>query len=166
LQGEVQGFYLKLRGTTNAKQSAELDQLISAVRSAMHAAKSIKDISTNIRNLRQSSKDIKYKFFIHHKKETEQLYGQLHKLLHQKRSVSFKKLQEIFTGIQETYSSALQDFYKDAKDASVEDMDLTTALNFNRELFTSNKAMLMAVKDLRLEEKEAKDFNEVPVYRT
>ena len=33
------------------------------------------------------------------------------------------------------------------QDAPIEDLDLTTALNFNRELFTSNEGMLMAAPD-------------------
>ena len=45
-------------------------------------------------------------------------------------------------------------------------MDITTVINFNRELFTSHKAILIAVKDFLLEEKEAEKFNELPVYAT
>ena len=40
---------------------------------------------------------------------------------------------------------------------------MTTVINFNRELYTSNKAMLIAVKDFLLEEKQTEDFNEIPL---
>lgn len=166
LQGELHTFYLDLRTKLQDGQSSHLNQLISSVRSSMHAVKSIKDIRSNITDLRHSSKDIKFGFFIHHKKETAELYRKLSALLWQEKKVSFENLQDIFNEIQENYSSALHDFYKEARDAPIEDLDITTALNFNRELFTSNKAMLMAVKDYLLEEKEAEDFNEVPVYKT
>ena len=166
LQGELQAFYLELRIKLESEQHAELNQLISAVRSSMHAVKSIKDIETNISNLSNSSKDIKYNFFIRHKKETKELYLQLNELLQNEKEVSFEKLQEIFDSVQKNYSSALNNFYAAAQDAPIEDIDITTVINFNRELFTSNKAMLMAVKDLLLEEKQAEDFNEIPVYKT
>jgi len=166
LQGEVQAFYLELRVKLQDKSISQINQWSTAVRSAMHGVKSMKDIDTNINNLKQSSKDIKFDFIMHHQKETQDLYTQLNKFLHKTEEVSFEKLQVLFDGIQENFSNALHDFYKNAPQAPMEDMDFTTVLNFNRELFTSNKAMLIAVKDFLLDEKQAADFNEVPVYQT
>ena len=48
----------------------------------------------------------------------------------------------------------------------MEDIDMTIIINFNRELFTSNKALLIAVKDYLLDEKQADQFNEISVYKT
>lgn len=166
LQGELQAFYLALRPQLAGEPNAELNQLIAAVRSCMHGVKSVTDIRSNITNLKQSSKDIKFDFFIRHKKETELLYAQLNTFIAEQKNVSFENLQSVFDRIQNNYTSALNDFYKKAQHAAIEDMDITIAINFNRELFTSNKAMLMAVKDFLLDEKEAKDFNELPVYKT
>ncbi|MBK9328407.1 MAG: Na/Pi cotransporter family protein [Sphingobacteriales bacterium] len=166
LQGELQSFYLDLRIKTDDEQEGELNQLIAAVRSSMYAVKGIKDISTNITNLRHSSKDIKYDFFMNHKKETKELYDQFHAFMMRKKTASFESLKEVLDSIEYNYSYALNDFYKDAQNAPVEDLDMTIVINFNRELFTSNKAMLMAVKDFLLNEKDAESFNEIPVYRT
>ena len=166
LQGELQAFYLLLRTKVQGERYAQLNQLISSVRSCMHSVKSMKDVAGNINNLSRSSKDIKFNFFTHHKKGTEDLYQQLNALMEQKTKPEFEKLESIFAGIQESYSFSLNNFYKEAQNAPIEDLDITTVLNFNRELFTSNKAMLMAVKDFLLEEKEADDFNEIPVYKT
>ncbi|PWA05920.1 Na/Pi cotransporter family protein [Flavobacterium psychrotolerans] len=166
LQGELQAFYLAFRVKLEGEQNSELNQLISAVRSSMHSVKSMKDIGTNIINLKQSSKNIKYNFFIHHKKETEKLYHQFNTLLFHDEKTRFEVLRQIFDSIQNNYSSALNGFYIEAQHAPIEDIDITTIINFNRELFTSNKAMLMAIKDFLLEEKLAEDFNELPVYKT
>ena len=166
LQGELQAFYLSLRTKVQDERYAQLNQLISSVRSCMHSVKSMKDVAGNINNLSRSSKDIKFNFFRNHKMQTEDLYQQLNALMKQKTKPEFEKLESIFTGIQDNYSSSLNNFYKEAQNAPIEDLDITTALNFNRELFTSNKAMLMAVKDFLLKEKEAEDFNEIPVYMT
>ncbi len=166
LQGELQAFYLSLRTKVQDERYAQLNQLISSVRSCMHSVKSMKDVAGNINNLSRSSKDIKFNFFRNHKMQTEDLYQQLNALMKQKTKPEFEKLESIFTGIQDNYSSSLNNFYKEAQNAPIEDLDITTALNFNRELFTSNKAMLMAVKDFLLKEKEAEDFNEIPVYKT
>ena len=166
LQGELQSFYLSLRTKVKVQQNPLLSQLISAVRSSMHAVKSMKDIGSNIANLRRSSTDIKFNLFTRQKVETEELYRQLNALMEQKTKPDFEKLQSIFTSIQDNYSSALNGFYKEAQDGHIEDMDITTVINFNRELFTSHKAILISVKDFLLEEIEAQGFNETPVYKT
>ena len=166
LQGELQSFYLSLRTKVKVEQNPELSQLISAARSSMHAIKSMKDIGNNIANLRRSSTDIKFSLFTKQRAETEELYKQLNELMEHETKPDFEKLQSIFTKIQDNYSSTLNDFYKQAQDGHIEDMDVTTVINFNRELFTSHKAILIAVKDFLLEEKEAEKFNELPVYAT
>jgi phosphate:Na+ symporter len=166
LQGELQAFYLALRTPLQGEQVAQLNQLISAVRSSMHSVKSMKDIGRNISNLKRSSKDIKYHFFKHHQAETEALYQQLTDFTTHKKKPSFTILQHIYDTIETHYSAALNDFYKEVQLSAIEEVDITTAINFNRELFTSNKAMLMAVKDFVLNEKEAENFNKIPVYRT
>ncbi|MFV8373151.1 Na/Pi cotransporter family protein [Flavobacterium sp. LB2P74] len=166
LQGELQAFYLKLRVKLNSDENSELNQLISAVRSSMHAVKSIKDIGSNITNLSSSSKEIKYQFFLHHKKETQKLYMKLNTFLNTDIKSGFEALKTQFDTIQKNYTSALNTFYIEAQLEPIEDIDITTVINFNRELFTSNKAMLMAVKDILLDEKQAQNFNEIPIYKT
>ncbi len=165
-QGEIQSFYLQLRAKVKDTDIVELNQLISTIRSAMYAVKSMKDIGSNINNLQRSSKDIKYDFFVWHKKETEDLYRVLYACFSQSGKVSFEKLKSVYTSIQSNYTSALNNFYTQATEATIEDLDITIAINFNRELFTSNKAMLMAIKDFLLDEKEADDFNEIPEYES
>ncbi len=166
LHGELQSFYLSLRTKVKDDQNALLSQLISSVRSSMHAIKSMSDIGNNIANLRRSSTDIKFNLFTRQKAETEELYRQLNVLMEQKTKPDFEKLQSIFTTIQDNYSSALNNFYKDAQDGNIEHLDITTVINYNRELFTSHKAILISIKDFLLEEKEAEDFNELAIYTT
>lgn len=166
LQGEMQAFYLKLRIKLNSEQNSELSQLISAARSSMHAVKSVKDIGTNITNLSSSSKDIKYQFFLHHKNETQHLYTKLNAFLIKKELTNFEELEMLFDTIQKNYTTALNTFYTEVQLTTIESIDITTVINFNRELFTSNKAMLMAVKDVLLDEKNAQNFNEIPIYKT
>ena len=166
LQGKIQVFYLELRTKIQSERQGELNQLISAVRNAMHSVKSIKDVHTDIADLRQSSKNIKYHFFLDRKKETENLYLKLNTLVNKEKNASFEELESIIDTIQKKFTAELNNFYSEAQLTTLESMDITTVINFNRELFTSNKAMLMAVKDLLLDEKSAQLFNEIPIYRT
>jgi phosphate:Na+ symporter len=166
LQGELQLFFVQLETKLKDEQSTELRQLVSAVRSAMHSVKSIKDIKSNIMDLKNSSKDIKFLLFTERKTQTENLYKQLNVLLQEPESLIYEKLKTAFNGVEEDYSLTLAGFYKDAQKETMEGMDITTAINFNRELFTSNKAITMAIKDLLLNQEQAEAFNDVPVYKT
>jgi phosphate:Na+ symporter len=62
----------------------------------------------------------------------------------------FENLQD-FNIIEQLYFSTQQFLYRSTK-CSFRKIDITTVINFNRELFTSNKAMLMSVKNFLLKE--------------
>jgi phosphate:Na+ symporter len=166
LHGELQSFYLSIRSGVTIEQNAELSQLISAARSAMHAVKSLKDIESNINDLKRSSTDLKYNLYLEQKTATQHLYHELCTLLIADLPPKFSELQQIFTRIQDSYGQALTNFYKEAQVIKIDDLDITTVINFNRELFTSNKAIFMAIKDYLLQENEAEKFNQIPVYKT
>ena len=54
LQGELQSFYLELRGKLQNGQDSQLNQLNSSIRSALYSIKCLNDIKRNIDNLQQS----------------------------------------------------------------------------------------------------------------
>lgn len=165
-QGELQLFYLQLRSKLENPENEELNQEVSAVRSAFHAVKGIRNIQNNITDLGHSSKDIKFNFFTKRNKETLEIYRLLFIELAKPGEESNQNLKNIFNKVKTQYSSALTDFYHDSHGASLGGLDMTTVIAFNRELFTSNKAIVMAMKDLLLNEKQAVEFNDITTYLT
>jgi phosphate:Na+ symporter len=151
LHGELQTFYLSLRDKVQGEQSTLLDGCISTVRNCMHSIKSMKDVASNIDNLRRSSIDVKFQFFHDHKKSTASFYQKLTALMEQGEKPAYKEFQSLFSEIKERHSVTLNAFYKEVQGAPIADLDLTTALNFNQELFVSNEGMLNAVKDFTLQ---------------
>ena len=160
LQGELQAFYFLLRQKLLDEQLTELNQLVSAVRHSMYSAKSMKDIKSNIGNLSHSSKDSKFNLLVLRKKQTETLYQFLNSISLSLEQPNWQKFQEAQNTIENNYSLALNDLYRDPQTELLEDIDLTTIINFNRELLSSNKAMILAVKELSLNEKQNLEFNE------
>ncbi|MDQ3141783.1 MAG: Na/Pi symporter [Bacteroidota bacterium] len=161
LQGELQAFYIVLRTKLHDEQYGQLNQLNSSVRSAIYSVKSTKDIVRNITDLKRSSEDIKFDFFLHSKKETADLYQQFNTYMTQKEAVTFETLQGLYNKIHTNHNTALNSFYKDAQNAPIEEIDITTAIIFNQELLTSNKAILIALKDFLLDEINTEDFDEI-----
>ena len=166
LQGELQVFYLSFLKKINPEQYSELNRLASAARSCMYSVKCIKDLKNNIANLNNSSKNIKYDLFVKRTKQTDELYRVLNTQLSSTNKLSNQLLKNTFNSIQTNYSTTLDAFYKNAQNTLLDDMDMTTVINFNRQLFTSNKAIIMAVKDVVLDENEAILFNELAEYKT
>lgn len=166
VQGELQAYYITLREKLNASDKQILNQLILVLRSALYATKTMNDNDYNIDNLNRSSKSIKYTFLKNHQEETEKLYKKLDQLMNHSSSDVFDELEKLYESVLLNFTKTLNEFYNQAEKISLDDIDLTTVINFNRELFTSNKAILIAVKDFLLPEKEAIKFNQILVYRT
>jgi phosphate:Na+ symporter len=66
----------------------------------------------------------------------------------------------MYSLLEKNYQDALNRFYKEAVDTILDDMEITTLLNFNREGFSANRSLLMAVKDILLNVSSANDFDE------
>jgi phosphate:Na+ symporter len=126
----------------------------------------MKNIKSDITNLSQSSKQLKYSLFTKSKEETIELYHYLYDLLKNKRLADYNELKQVFNKAETNFMKALTEFYAEAKQAQLNEIDLTTFINFNRELFTANKALIMAAKEQVLDSEHALIFNEVPVYKT
>ncbi|MEI7801270.1 MAG: Na/Pi symporter [Bacteroidota bacterium] len=166
LQGEIQSFYINRLFKNENELNNESDQLINAVRGCMLATKCINDISNNIDDLRQSSKSIKYDFFKQMQSETIDLYKNLNEMLSNNNKSTYNELEQLINEVQQNYQNMLNDFYVKAQLIKVLELDITTITNFNRELFTSNKAIIIALKDYLLSPEEASRFNRIPVYLT
>jgi len=122
-------------------------------------------MNSDISNLLRSSKNIKFDFFTLRKNQTEELYKLLNIIMEKPEQISYDALHTALNDVQNNYTLALNNFYKEVQNNAIEGIDTTTIINFNRELYSSNKAMVMAVKDLLLNEKEAEVFNDVHACR-
>ena len=103
---------------------------------------------------------------MHQQQKFRELYRQLAALMREPESATLDILKDIYLSIEQNYATALNDFYQNAHTAQLEDLDITSVINFNRELFSSNKAILMAVKDMVLDEVQAEKLGEIMGYRS
>ena len=120
----------------------------------------MQDVSKNIYQLSRSSKSIKFDFFQQYQQETILFYEQLIRWISKKDTPDYKKMLTVYKAIEIQYQEGLNQFYKEAAQISLSDLEITTLLNFSRESFGSNRSMLLAVKDLLLNETSVQQFNE------
>lgn len=166
-QGEIQTFYIALvKDAAQASEVAEINQLISAVRSCMHAVKCVKDVQADMYDLKNSAHDIKFEFYIQLRTITESIYGKLAiiQLMEDKKMIA-DELIRLLDEIQMKYKENLSEMYKAESIHTISHLEITTLININRELFTSHKAMAMCFKNLLLPPELSDTFSELPTYQ-
>jgi phosphate:Na+ symporter len=164
LYAELHNFSSAMQRTATDKESrSRLKDLVDASRNSMYAAKNIKDAYGDIEQLRKSSNDTKHDFYLNTRKRVSEFITESMELLDNKETVNnSEKIIQIYKSIQESYKQMLIDLHKEELQNNLSEIEFTTIVNFNREIFTYEKSIIFALKDFLLDEKQAADFDELP----
>jgi phosphate:Na+ symporter len=129
----------------------------------MYGAKNIKDAMPDIEQLQRSSNDRKYDFYLRFRKNIAEFFTGLTALVSPgKPEGHFEELSAIYRTVQEGYKQTLHDLHDESLVQKLNEMEFSTVLNFSREMYTAQKSLVFAMKDLLLKEKEAEWFEELP----
>jgi len=164
LHGELHGFYLKiLNNPARTDKMERLGQLVTSFRNGMYAAKSVRDARYDIEQISNSSNNMKYDFYVQASKKATEIYGKMLVLLDEKgQKKMFDELTSLYKTITEGYSGRLQFLYMERLVSLVSETEITTLINFNREIYTSYKSLLFSIKDYLLTAKQAEYFDSLP----
>ena len=163
LYGEIHSYYIQMQKTTTNKEDVEmLDRLMSAIRNGMYAAKSFKDALPDKEQLQNSSNEIKFEFYKETRAEVEKFCKAVQELLNENKEDKAKGLTEIYRSVTSGYTTTLQHLYKEGTAGHVNETEITTMLNFNREIFTGFKSLVFAAKDHLLDKEQSKLFDDLP----
>jgi phosphate:Na+ symporter len=165
LHGEMHGFYVQLQSgaLTGKEVPVRLQQLISAVRNAMYAAKSMRDALHDIEQFRNSSNDVKYNFYTAASKEMATFLNEMSALMLSENTTGrFEEIARIQQAVQHGYTQSLQELYKEGMARHVSEAEISTFINYNREMYTACKSMIFSLKEYLLNPKEAEYFDELP----
>ncbi len=162
LHGDIYTYYISAQDLQHSRgQSKELDRLMSAVRNGMYVAKSMKDAAPDIMQLKNSGNEIKYNFYKSSlQKAFELLPGMAALLTRDNPESVFEDLAAVQKSVQESYTTTLQELY--AQPVKLSEIEISTIINFNREMYTAYKSLIFSFKDLLLNEEEAKYFDVLP----
>lgn len=163
LHGEIHTFYIQMQKNVTDKEEIEkLDRLISSVRNSMYAAKSIKDTIPDIEELSNSANDVKYNFYKQSRQSVDDFLNKVYELLNKSPELYFEELTALYHSVTRNYTSTLQLLYKESTAGHVGETEITTLLNFNREVFTAFKSLVFGVKDYLFDKKQAAYFDDLP----
>jgi phosphate:Na+ symporter len=149
LHGEIMAFYSGMRRQElQGAEAAVAEALAGSVRNAMYSAKCMKDISHNVEELSASGNDFKYKWFLHTREKLGEFYHYVVSLLDEHNGEADKKIAAGMDEIRNYYDSFLDTIYKDGAHGKVNEVELSTLVNVNREIYSSCKALLHSLEDL------------------
>jgi len=165
LHGDILAFYVKMQSNhVQPDEAARFQLLISAVRNGMYAAKSLKDAWHDLLLLKNSSNDKKFAYYEESRHRTENFIATVREELSAKTPSprNAEALLTLYRNIIKGYTDELSHLYKQGTIDHLNETEISTIINYNRELYTAYKSLILALKDFLLTEEQAVAFEELP----
>lgn len=165
LEGEILRHALKLQASPlEPRESQRLSQVIPATRNAVHSAKSMKDVHHDLHNLAESIDDRFNAYRSQFREMTREFYESLTALqTADVANLRFAALVEIKNTGERLHRLMHKRIYAEVTRGELEEVEISTLLNVNRELYISNQSLTMALADALLDMEAARDFAAIPV---
>jgi phosphate:Na+ symporter len=156
LEGEIISYALKIQVEDSTVESnkfkteevhKKLESLIGAVRSAVYSAKSLKDINENLESFYESDSDTLLRYFQELKTQAETIYTSILALLGRLNESELidEELGSLLEKSQLYHHEFADRIYSKMKGIHLTSLDLSTLLNVNKEIQTSEKALIKAL---------------------
>lgn len=167
LNGEMINFYGGIqKQSLNETESLKLSRMITATGNALHAAKDIKDIESDLSDFRKSTNNTLSKLYESFDEMSQSLVSKFDSILQSKETnMMFEELGKLLIDIQKNYDKLIELVYEDTNRKHLIEEEIATVLNVNRELYSAGKALILALKDLKLSPDQAIQFESLPPYR-
>lgn len=163
LHGELLAYYITLQNhSSNKEEAIRCEQIISTVRNSMYAAKSMKDAIRDAAMLKNSSNDLKYNYYLQECKRIESFYTELLEIAQGRAQDKLTALLNIFKKLQDEYEESLKALYQESFLKKLDMIEISSIINFNRQIYTAFKSMGMAVKDFYLNPGDSENLDELP----
>jgi phosphate:Na+ symporter len=165
LEGELVEFTIRLQAAPlDTADSERLGQLLSAAREAMHSAKAIKDIHHNLIEFQNSGSEAADLYLHRFREWMSNFIGDIYGLREENTNrVSFEDLVSVLQNTYKRHDAIHEDIYTDVRNDEIAQTLVSSLLNVNRELLTSNRALLLALGDYYLDTTAAEDLERIPV---
>jgi phosphate:Na+ symporter len=165
LEGDILSYAIRLQSThLDEEESVRLGQIIIAIRNAVHAAKCLKDTHHDLQSF-QDSVDDRFNAWFGRFRDAANEFYELFGALQMARTSShqFEMLVEMKHKNEEIHSALHKEIYREVAGDHLSEVQISTLLNVNRELYLSNQSLSAALADALLDTHGATDFESLPV---
>lgn len=164
LEGQVLNFGQALQEQAlNTEEAAKLSRIQLAVRQAVQSAKSLKDVRHNLRDFAATVNDPLHARYKSMQQRMQDFYTRVEALWRLERSAALiAELASLAEQNASLHEAQSQDIYRHARRDRLDDIEVSTLLNVERELYSSNKALVSGLKDFLLAPQAAQEISELP----
>jgi len=157
LEGEIINYALKINiqeknnlhmGAIPNLIATKIDNLMKAIRSGVYSAKSLKDIDKNIQSFNDQNNDALDQYFQQLKKSTESMYSIIFNLFNstEQDGYIFNELIALKEKSNTFHQNFAKNIYKKMSGLHIKSLDLSTSLNVNKEMQTSEIALIQSLE--------------------
>ena len=167
LEGEILARALALQSAELEPAEAErLGQIIPSIRNGVSAAKSMKDIHADLQHFHDSVNDRFNAYYGQFREAEREFYEALNPLRTADiPGLRFEVLVEIKNKSEELHRRMQKRIYAEVARRELSEVEISTLLNVNRELYMSHHSLLSALADALLDMESAADFASIPSMR-
>jgi phosphate:Na+ symporter len=130
------------------EQHKRIEELISAIRHAIHSAKAMKDVQHNRIEFHESADDVKFRYYNDFKKHLESFYSEIDAALKKRPAERSLKCAHLIEQAHSDYIERQNKVYDAASRRKLNSEDVSSLLNVNREMYTSCKTIVQAIEQL------------------
>ncbi|HQS23300.1 MAG: hypothetical protein B7Y11_00770 [Sphingobacteriia bacterium 24-36-13] len=150
-EGEILAYYSKV--IAQMKQSDEIiriNKLIESLRNAMYSAKGMKDVYHDKTEFSNSINEVKYEMYHQFQAELSEFYKILYaSFINKEINTGLDSIPILLEKNKTDFDQRINHFYFHAGQNVLKEKDISTLFNLNRELYSSCKAIALAVKDCK-----------------
>jgi phosphate:Na+ symporter len=164
LEGEVVEFTIRLQARSlDPADSQRLSQLLSAAREAMHSAKAIKNIRHNLLELGRGGGAFPASYVDAFRQFGSTFVQELFRLrsTHEDH-VTFEELAALLRETHRLHDALHDDIYAGVRENCINQTQVSSLLNVNRELLTSGRSLVFALGDYFLDAARADALERAP----
>lgn len=162
-EGEIFAFYARMGvHSSNESTNFRLNQLMAATRNAMYSVKCVKDVFDNRTELSNSINEVKFENYLDFQKQQEVFYQTLIGIFIEiENTERFNDLRKLIQKAKMYYQEDIIESYHEAGKGVLKELDIATVFNVNRELYSSNKAIIYALNDYLFDKATAEHFEQI-----
>ena len=127
-----------------------INKLIEALRNAMYSAKGMKDVYQDKTEFSNSINEVKYEMYHQFQSELSEFYKLLYvSFTNKEMNNGLESISSLLEKNKTDFDERINHIYFHAGQNMLKEKDIATLFNLNRELYSSCKAIALAVKDYK-----------------
>ncbi|NNC94239.1 MAG: Na/Pi cotransporter family protein [Chitinophagales bacterium] len=162
LQAEIFRYSSKINSyEVSEKESMELNQYLHSARMALHSAKTLKDIKHDFDEFESADDMFLNDQYTNFRKRLIETYLKIDKVLKENGKSATKDILKILKNLKKNDKYFVELVNKAVSEVNIENLHLSTVLIVNRAFVQSSRQILLAIREVVLDEQEIKAFEEV-----